>query len=108
MRATLDFAQKNPELGGLLIDDLTHSIYKDGLPALLPEDVTVGHKVGALPAVANDTGIVFLPDRPYILTVMTKDVGASENPGFAAIGEISRLIYDYRVRQRQGGAVAGQ
>jgi len=108
MRATLDFAQKNPELGGLLIDDLTHSIYKDGLPALLPEDVTVGHKVGALPAVANDTGIVFLPDRPYILTVMTKDVGASENPGFAAIGEISRLIYDYRVRQRQGGVVAGQ
>lgn len=104
MRAALNFAERNPDIGGLLIDDLTHSIYKDGLPALLPEEVRVGHKVGALPAVANDTGIVFLPDRPYILTVMTKDVGASENPGFQAIGEISRLVYDYQTRKGSSGA----
>ncbi|MDK2784135.1 MAG: beta-lactamase class [Bacillota bacterium] len=103
MRAALDFAERNPDVGGLLIDDLTHSIYKDGLPALLPEDIRVAHKVGALPAVANDTGIVFLPNRPYILTVMTKDVGASENPGFQAIGEISRIVYDYQTRKGQAG-----
>lgn len=108
MRAALEFAQTNPELGGLLIDDLTHTIYKDGLPALLPEDVVVAHKVGALPAVANDTGAVLLPDRPYILTVMTKDVGASENPGFEAIGEISRIVYNYRTRQQSPAQTAGR
>lgn len=92
-RAALEFAHRNPDVGWIFIDDLVHSIYKDGLPAYLPADIKVGHKVGALPAVANDVGIVFLPNRPYVLSVMTKDVGASEDPGFLAIGEISRLVY---------------
>lgn len=96
VRAALDFAHDNPDIGWILIDDLVHSIYKDGLPAYLPSEVKVGHKVGALPAVATDVGIVFLPERPYILSVMTKDVGASEDPGFLAIGEISRLVYANR------------
>ncbi len=75
---------------------MVRSIYKDGLPNYLPADLKVGHKVGALPAVATDVGIVFLPGHPYVLSVMTKDVGASEDPGFLAIGEISRLVYTSR------------
>ncbi|MGI6128662.1 MAG: serine hydrolase [bacterium] len=100
-RAALDFANRNPDIGWILIDDMVQSIYKDGLPSYLPSDVKVGHKVGALPAVATDVGIVFLPDRPYILSVMTKDVGASEDPGFLAIGEISRLVYTDRSGKTQ-------
>lgn len=109
MRAVLRFSEENPELGGLLIEDLTHTTSdKEGVPALLPGDVRVGHKVGALAGVANDVSVVLLPDRPYILTVLTKDVGASEDPGFEAIAEISRMVYDYKQRQKLPGGTPGQ
>jgi beta-lactamase class A len=105
-RAALDFAHSNPDVGWILMDDLVHSIYKDGLPAFLPAEVQVGHKVGALPAVATDVGVVFLPERPYALAVMTKDVGVSEDPGFEAIAKISRLVYNHRIgKQNQSLAL---
>ncbi|MGE5485784.1 MAG: serine hydrolase [Ignavibacteriales bacterium] len=94
MRATKQFADSNPSLGGTFLYDLRHTITNEGITQELP-GVSVAHKVGAAGTVATDVGLVLLDNRPYVLSVLTKDVGDTEVPGFNAIGRISRIVYDY-------------
>lgn len=98
MRATKRFADENPDLGGNFIYDLRHTITNEGLTQELP-GVPIAHKVGAAGTVATDTGIVYAGDRQYVLSVITKDVGDTEVPGFNAIGHISKVVYDYMKTQ---------
>lgn len=94
LRATLDFARRHPEPGNTLLDDLSNTIYNEGIPFLLPDEVHVAHKVGALGSVATDVGIVYLEQKPaYILSVLTEGVGKDEVPGFMAIARISEIVY---------------
>src|SRR5947209_2645115 len=37
------------------------------IPKLLPSDVTIANKPGELEAVRNDSGIIFVPNRPFVL-----------------------------------------
>jgi beta-lactamase class A len=60
----------------------------------LPEDTVAASKPGELEAVRNDSGIVFVKDRPYILCVMTTYL-RDEKEGAAAIRKISSLTYSY-------------
>jgi beta-lactamase class A len=60
----------------------------------LPDDVTAANKPGELEAVRNDSGIVLLKNRPYILCVMTTYL-KDEKDGSAAIRRISALVYSY-------------
>ncbi|HEX3586432.1 MAG TPA: serine hydrolase [Candidatus Angelobacter sp.] len=60
----------------------------------LPDDVAAASKPGELEAVRNDSGIVLLKDRPYILCVMTTYL-KDEKDGAAAIRKISALAYSY-------------
>jgi len=99
MRAVKEFADRNPGLGGTFLYDLSHTITNEGIPQELPSGVTVAHKVGAAGTVAADVGIVFLGERPYVLSVVTEDVGDTEVPGFNAIGRISRMVYDFMSAQ---------
>ena len=41
----------------------------------------------------NDGGIIFLPGRPYILTVLTSEM-ESNKEGREVIGHISRIVFD--------------
>jgi beta-lactamase class A len=41
------------------------------LPRTLPEGLRIANKPGALEGVRNDSGIVFLKNRPYVVCVMT-------------------------------------
>ncbi|HZU29492.1 MAG TPA: serine hydrolase, partial [Candidatus Angelobacter sp.] len=52
------------------------------------------NKPGELEAVRNDSGIVLLKNRPYILCVMTTYL-KDEKEGSAAIRKISALTYSY-------------
>ena len=64
------------------------------IPRLLPDAVRVANKPGALTAVRNDAGIVFVNNRPFAIAVMTtfgRDDAASER----AIAEISRTAWSY-------------
>jgi beta-lactamase class A len=63
------------------------------LPRDLPEDLKIANKPGALEGVRNDSGIVFVKNRPYVICVMTTYL-ASERAGEEAITRISRLAYD--------------
>jgi len=60
----------------------------------LPDDVAAASKPGELEAVRNDSGIVLLKGRPYILCVMTTYL-KDEKDGAAAIRKISDLSYSY-------------
>lgn len=62
------------------------------IPRELPEDLKVADKEGELEGVRNDSGIVFLENRPYILSVMTTYL-RRERDGEEAISEISLDAY---------------
>ncbi|MGE5212180.1 MAG: serine hydrolase [Nitrospirota bacterium] len=64
------------------------------IPRLLPENVEVANKPGELEAVRTDSGIVFAPNRPFVVSVMTaydRDERAAER----AISEIAFEAYLY-------------
>src|SRR5947207_2108592 len=60
----------------------------------LPDDAVAANKPGELEAVRNDSGIVFVKNRPYVLCVMTTYL-KDEKEGAAAIRKIAQLTYSY-------------
>src|SRR5258708_37896544 len=58
------------------------------IPRDLPADVKSANKPGALEAVRNDSGIVFVECRPYVICVMTSFL-RNERDGEEAISRIS-------------------
>lgn len=60
----------------------------------LPDDAAAANKPGELEAVRNDSGIVLVKNRPYILCVMTTYL-KDEKDGSAAIRSIAALTYSY-------------
>jgi beta-lactamase class A len=64
------------------------------LRRLLPEDLRIANKSGELDGVRNDSGIVFLKNRPYVVSVMTT-YAHSEREAEDAIARVSYLAYRY-------------
>jgi beta-lactamase class A len=62
------------------------------LPRLLPGSVEIANKPGGIEGVACDWGLVLVPNRPYVIAVMTNYLGQSADD---AIAQISKLAYDY-------------
>jgi beta-lactamase class A len=58
------------------------------IPRDLPPDLKVADKPGALEAVRNDSGIVFVEGRPYVICVMTGYL-RNEREGEDAISKVS-------------------
>lgn len=58
------------------------------IPRDLPADLKIANKPGALEAVRNDSGIVFVEDRPYGICVMTAFL-RNERDGEEAISKVS-------------------
>ena len=58
------------------------------IPRDLPADLKVANKPGALEAVRNDSGIVFVGGRPYVICIMTAFL-RNEREGEEAISKIS-------------------
>ena len=64
------------------------------IPRLLPDNVQVANKPGELEAVRNDCGIVYAPNRPFAISVMTaydRDEKAAER----TISEVALQAYRY-------------
>jgi beta-lactamase class A len=71
------------------------STHKDSfIPRGLPDGLQIANKPGELEAVRNDSGIVFLQNRPYIICVMTTYL-VRERDGEEAIAKISAAAYRY-------------
>ena len=85
----------------LLDNDLTADFFKvlstpkdSSIPKLLPADVVIANKPGELEAVRNDSGIVFVPNRPFIICVMTTYL-RDERAGEHAISDTALAAYQY-------------
>jgi beta-lactamase class A len=90
---------ENVYRGKVLNKPLTDDFFKllstkknSWIPRELPEDLKVADKDGELEGVRNDSGIVFLENRPYILCVMTTYL-RRERDGEEAISNISLDAY---------------
>jgi beta-lactamase class A len=69
------------------------STHKTGyLTSALPDDLRVANKPGWLDGVRNDSGVVFLEHRPYVICVMTTYL-ATERKGEDAVANISAAAY---------------
>ncbi|MDD5152694.1 MAG: class A beta-lactamase-related serine hydrolase [Candidatus Pacebacteria bacterium] len=82
---------------------LSKSEFKNGLVSGVPEGVTVAHKFGESGLVDlttniiknrefHDCGIVYYPQKPYLLCVMTK--GNDLNNLEKSVSNISKFVYD--------------
>jgi beta-lactamase class A len=58
------------------------------IPRELPAELKIANKPGSLEAVRNDSGIVFVEGRPYVICVMTSFLG-NERDGEEAISKVS-------------------
>jgi beta-lactamase class A len=88
------------EMSERALELLNKSTFKDGIVAGVPEDVGVAHKFGERTVTnggtldyreLHDCGIVYYPNNPYLLCVMTqgKDFSRLES----AIKNLSALVY---------------
>jgi len=94
MREVYMFYMRNPDLGRQLINCFENTVYNDRIPKLIPENVRVAHKIGNWPPLEyHDVGIVFC-DRPYVISIMTKDNKDYEEACYA-IANISKKVYDF-------------
>jgi beta-lactamase class A len=64
------------------------------IPRNIPDDVVIANKPGELAGVRNDVGIVFVPNRPFVIVVMTAYL-KRERDGNDAIARIAGAAYDY-------------
>jgi beta-lactamase class A len=71
------------------------------IPRDLPAGVKIANKPGSLEGVRNDSGIVFVEGRPYVICVMTAFLG-NERDGEEAISKVS--LAAWRMFDRLGRA----
>ena len=64
------------------------------IPRNIPDDVVIANKPGELAGVRNDVGVVFVPNRPFVIVVMTAYL-KRERDGNEAIARIAGVAYDY-------------
>ena len=91
MMALLEALYRGKVLNKEMTDDFFKvlSTHKDSwIPRDLPDDLKIANKPGALEGVRNDSGVIFVEKRPYILCVMTTYL-RRERDGEEAISKIS-------------------
>lgn len=87
----------NKENSEKALQILSHSSFRQGLPALLPANVLIAHKFGergyadSNEKQLHDCGIVYKGNTPYLICIMTK--GTSNQELTKIIADISLLVY---------------
>jgi beta-lactamase class A len=95
MMQLLEFTYRGKVIGPALLEDFFNVLAtpkQSWIPTDLPEGLRIANKPGELEGVRNDSGIVFLKNRPYIICVMTTYL-AKERAGEEAITRISAATY---------------
>ncbi len=75
----------------LMIESLTKTAFEDRISLGISEEVRVSHKVGNETRVFSDAGIVFLPNRPFVLAILNDDIDLEEAK--KAIPNFTRQVY---------------
>lgn len=93
----------SPEMSSKALEYLSQSAFTDGLVAGVPSTTLVAHKfgeriiepsegIGTTTSQLHDCGIVYYPQNPYLLCVMTK--GSNFENLSKTIKDISRMVYE--------------
>ncbi len=100
--------------GKLLNKESTNDFFKmlstnksSFIPRDLPPDLKIANKPGELEAIRNDSGIVFVEGRPYVICVMTAFL-RNERDGENAISQVSLAawrMFDRLARATEYGRV---
>jgi beta-lactamase class A len=96
MMGLLEQLYRGKVIGPPLLDDFFNVLAtgkNSWIPRDLPADLKIANKPGELEGVRNDSGVVFLKNRPYVICIMTTYL-ANERAGEEAITRISRLAFD--------------
>ena len=64
------------------------------IPRFIPEGVVIANKPGELAGIRNDIGVVFAPNRPFVIVIMTAYL-VRERDGNDAIAKIASVAYEY-------------
>jgi beta-lactamase class A len=97
MAALLEMVYRSKVLNKESTDDflkLLSTPKNSPIPKFIPEGVQIANKPGELAGVRNDSGIVFVKNRPFVISVMTSYAG-DERAANNAISEIAKKAYDY-------------
>ncbi|MBI2036439.1 serine hydrolase [Candidatus Microgenomates bacterium] len=92
---------KNNEIAGFaataeMFDFLLETDFEDRLPALLPKDVSVFHKIGNEVGNIHDVGLIKKGDATYFLGVLSSDINDTEEEAVKTIAKISQMVYDFK------------
>jgi len=88
----LDMNKSHPNEGQQMLDYLKHTEFNDRIPVYLPKDIEIAHKIGNQVGAVHDVGIVFAK-KPFIVTIMSKDVNESE--ANEVIARVAEMIYNF-------------
>lgn len=97
MLTLLEAIYRNKLFSKALTDDFFKllSTHKESyIPRLLPDGVVVANKHGVLEAVRTDSGLVFLKNRPFIISVMTT-YARDERAAELTISRVAAAAYSY-------------
>ncbi|OGE36911.1 hypothetical protein A3B45_02890 [Candidatus Daviesbacteria bacterium RIFCSPLOWO2_01_FULL_39_12] len=98
LKALFHASYLNKEMSEKALGLLTQVKFKDGLAGGIPGQIKIAHKFGERSwdkistKQLHDCGIIYYPDRPYLLCVMTR--GQSFTSQSAVIKDLSSLIYN--------------
>jgi beta-lactamase class A len=97
MRILYNASYLEPELSERALTILTEAEFSEGVAKKLPSSVPVAHKFGERLLdneikQLHDCGIVYFPQNPYVLCVMTK--GQDWEKLAQTIQDVSKMVYD--------------
>jgi len=81
-----------------ILNTLSLTKFKDKLPAGVPKEIPIAHKIGVFTledknqSIYSDCGIVYVPERPYIFCAMVK---GTEDIARKHISLLSKMVYGY-------------
>lgn len=84
----------NSELTRNALSLLHDSDFEDRLPAQLPNNARIYHKIGTATAGLHDVGVVVTPHTMYYIGIFTRGV-SDEDRAAKDIATISRVVYDF-------------
>ncbi len=66
-------------------------LVKAGIRSAIPPEIPVASKPGDLDGVRCETGIVYLPGRPFAISVFSTFLNEGANP----VGDTTKIVFDY-------------